>query len=281
MMEVKVKKKLLSAFGDMELDVAFHLPLHSFTVLGGPSGSGKTTLLRILAGLERADEGMIRQKEALWLDTNSRRQLPPQKRRVGFVFQDYALFPNMTVGENLRFGLRKDQKGKIIPELIEIMELEALVDRYPAKLSGGQKQRVAVARALVPRPHLLLLDEPLSALDLSMRRRLQDYILEVHRRFRLTTLMVTHDIEEILKMADQVFLLENGRIQKAGSPREVFFPESNSADGSIKGRILEVCPEKDCFFVWFGDQVVRLPMEGKALKAGDEVRLNIKASKGI
>lgn len=275
-MELKVRKNLLSAFGDMELNVALRLPMHTFTVLSGPSGSGKTTLLRILAGLERADEGFIRQEERVWLDTVSRKFLPPQKRRVGFVFQEYALFPNMTVMENLRFGLRKDQKGKIIPELIGMMELEALVDRYPAKLSGGQKQRVALARALVPRPRLLLLDEPLSALDRSMRLRLQDYILEVHNRFSLTTLMVTHNMEEILKMADQVFLLDHGQILKKGTPREVFFPQSHTADGRLRGKVLEISQEQDCFFAWIGDQVVCLPLEGKDLQVGEEVDLTIK-----
>jgi molybdate transport system ATP-binding protein len=278
--EIRVTKQLLSAFGKMQLNVELSLETGSFTVLSGPSGSGKTTLLRILAGLERADEGFIRQDERVWLDSAKKRSLPTQKRKVGFVFQDYALFPNMTVMENLRYGLRKDQKGKIIPELIGIMELEALVDRYPAKLSGGQKQRVALARALVPRPRLLLLDEPLSALDRSMRLRLQDYILEVHNRFNLTTFMVTHNMEEILKMADQACLLDHGRIRKQGSPREVFFPEEKTTNGRLKGKVLEIKQEQNCFFVWVGDQVVCLPLEGRDIQPGEEVELSINSASG-
>lgn len=202
----------------MALDVDLQIDKESFVAIMGPSGSGKTTLLRLIAGLTRPDHGSIRFGENTWLDTEKGIYRKPQHRRVGMVFQDYALFPNMTVRQNLTYPLEKHQESTTVDELTEIMEIKELENRYPATLSGGQQQRVALARAMVRRPNLLLLDEPLSALDPEMRGKLQDYILRLHRRYRMTTLLVSHSEQEISKLADRVCRLEEGRIIRQGLP---------------------------------------------------------------
>jgi len=246
MLHVQLQKTLLSAQGEMLLDLDFRIPSGEFVAVTGPSGSGKTTMLRLLAGLTQAAKGYIEFNGEVWLDTGRNLTRSPQDRRVGLVFQDYALFPNMTVRENLRYPLERGQPADIVRELIEIMEIQELVGRYPAMLSGGQQQRVALARALVRKPDLLLLDEPLSALDIELRTKLQDYVLRVHERFGLTTMLVSHSREEIRKMADRVLQLEAGRIVVDGPPSEVL-------DSSLRLRGTVVAIEKNG-----GEYIVRL-----------------------
>ena len=218
MIATEIYQPLRTASGDAALDIVFTLGSGELVAFSGPSGSGKTTLLRILAGLLQPQRGKIRFFDQTWLDTVQHINLRPQERQAGIVFQDYALFPNMNVRQNLEYALQRGQDKTVIDELVAIMELEALLRQFPYQLSGGQQQRVALARALVRRPALLLLDEPLSALDSDLRARLQDYILEVHRLFKLTTILVSHDFQEIRKMADRMFRLENGRIVAEGGP---------------------------------------------------------------
>lgn len=234
----ELSKKLLAATGSMTLDVQLQVDEGEFIAITGPSGSGKTTLLRLLAGLENAEKGFIQFKNTVWLNTTSNKKVPIQDRSIGFVFQDYALFPNMTVRQNLEFALEKDSDEKIIEELIDIMEIKELQSRYPKSLSGGQQQRVALARALVRKPRLLLLDEPLSALDPQMRTKLQDYILKVHRHYKLTTLLVSHNYDEITKMADRVIHLINGRITNQGSPMVVLQSDLNNCPPIINGTVV-------------------------------------------
>jgi molybdate transport system ATP-binding protein len=229
---------LLSATGSMELDVQLQVEEGEFIAITGPSGSGKTTLLRLLAGLETAEKGFIQFNKTVWLNTSANKRVPIQNRSIGFVFQDYALFPNMTVLKNLEFALEKNSDADVIPELIDIMEIQELQTRYPKSLSGGQRQRVALARALVRKPRLLLLDEPLSALDPQMRAKLQDYILKIHRHYQLTTILVSHNYDEITKMADRVVHLINGRITKQGSPRVVLQPLLNDCPPVINGTVV-------------------------------------------
>ena len=191
MLEIKIKKALRGSLGALELDVDLSIQEHAFVALAGSSGSGKTTLLRILAGLEDA-QGSIHLNKAVWQE--ERTMLPPQKREIGFVFQEYALFNNMSVEENLLY-VSKDQK--LADALLEMTHLTALKERLPTTLSGGQKQRVSLCRAMMKRPKLLLMDEPLSALDPVMRTKLQQDILNLHKTFGTTTLMVSHDPSEI------------------------------------------------------------------------------------
>ncbi|GGF53795.1 hypothetical protein GCM10007301_11580 [Azorhizobium oxalatiphilum] len=184
----------------------------SFMALAGPSGAGKTTLLRLLAGLMPANAGHIRLGSTLWCDVARGIHLPVRRRSIGFVFQDYALFPNMSVRGNVDYALGRHARRGAADELLELVGLGALASASPARLSGGQKQRLALIRALARRPDLLLLDEPLSALDPQMRRQLQDELKRLHREFGTTTIMVSHDTAEILRLADRVIRLENGRV---------------------------------------------------------------------
>jgi molybdate transport system ATP-binding protein len=204
------------------MDVELLVDAGTIVALTGPSGAGKTTLLRLIAGLVKPGSGRIAMGENVWLDTSRRLFVPPQERKTGLVFQDYALFPHLTVRQNVAFGLDKGEDPAQVDELLHEVELTQLAHQKPYQLSGGQQQRVALARALVRRPRLLLLDEPLSALDRSMRQRLQDFILKLHQRYQLTILLVTHDLAEIFRLADQVVELDNGKITRQGSPDAVF-----------------------------------------------------------
>jgi molybdate transport system ATP-binding protein len=208
MVDITIQKELQGADGTIELDVTLSIQKGEFLAITGRSGSGKSTLLRIIAGLEDAN-GTIVVDDEKWLANTYK--LAIQKRSIGFVFQDYALFENMTVKEHLLF-IQKDEK--LADELLHMMELEGLASRYPKNLSGGQKQRVAIARALMRKPKLLLLDEPLSALDPEMRIKLQQELLELHKRFKTTTIMVSHDPAEIQKLASAVYELTAGKLNK-------------------------------------------------------------------
>ncbi len=238
MITFELNKTLLAATGSIELDLRLDVSEGEFIAITGPSGSGKTTLLRLLAGLEIANAGFIQFKGTVWLNTATDKRIPTQNRSIGFVFQDYALFPNMTVRQNLEFALDRHSPAMIIDELVDIMEVRELQGRYPRSLSGGQQQRVALARALVRRPKLLLLDEPLSALDPDMRSKLQDYILKVHRHYKLTTLLVSHNYEEIIKMADRVIRLVNGKITQQGSPQHLFPRKIQDCPPIINGTVV-------------------------------------------
>jgi iron(III) transport system ATP-binding protein len=205
------------ALGDITLDVGEG----EFVCFLGPSGCGKTTLLRAIAGLDPQTSGTIRQKGR---DVSA---LPPAERDFGIVFQSYALFPNLTVTDNVGYGLvsRRQKKAEIAKRVAELLALVGLPDsgsRYPAQLSGGQQQRVALARALATSPGLLLLDEPLSALDARVRLRLRHEIKALQRRLGVTTIMVTHDQEEALTMADRIVVMNQGAIEQVGTPQEVY-----------------------------------------------------------
>ena len=282
MIVFKIQKKLQAASGEMLLDLDFIIKENEFVTLYGASGSGKTTTLRILSGLTTADKGTIAVDNTIWLDTDNKIQLPPQKRKIAYVFQDYALFPNMSVRENLSYALEKGQDKTIIEELLTLMELEQLQHQKPAQLSGGQKQRVALARALVQKPAILLLDEPLSAVDNEMRAKLQDYIIQAHRKYKLTTILVSHDIAEIYKMSDQVIVLENGKISKKGTPEQVFSSRLVSGKFQFVGEILKIEKENFVYIVsvLIGNNVVKIitmEEEIQDLEMGNKVLLASKA----
>lgn len=202
-------------------DVCLEVPGGSLLALLGPSGSGKTTLLRIIAGLETADSGRI-----LYDDVDVT-NMPPRRRNVGFVFQSYALFRHMSVYENVAFGLkvRRAPRAEIRPrvlDLLKMVRLEGLERRLPGQLSGGQRQRVALARALAVNPKMLLLDEPFGALDAKVRVELRQWIRKLHDDIHITTVFVTHDQEEAFEVADQVVVMNKGKIEQAGAPQAVF-----------------------------------------------------------
>ncbi|MFT4256062.1 MAG: sulfate/molybdate ABC transporter ATP-binding protein [Pseudoxanthomonas sp.] len=225
-MTIKIEKlgKQFGAFNALD-GIDLDIRQGELLALLGPSGSGKTTLLRIIAGLEHADRGRV------LFDGQDATGLSVQARRAGFVFQHYALFKHMSVADNIAFGLRV-RKGsqrparadirKRVSELLQLVQLAGLEDRYPAQLSGGQRQRVALARALAIEPRVLLLDEPFGALDAQVRRDLRRWLRELHDRTGLTTIFVTHDQEEALELADRVAILNRGRIEQLGSPADAY-----------------------------------------------------------
>jgi len=225
-LSISITKAMLSADGKTNLVVCTEIQDNELLCLFGHSGAGKTTLLRLLAGLTKPDKGRIVFNDTVWFDSEKRINLPPQDRNVGFMFQDYALFPNMTVERNISFG-QKEKNKEELDRLMELFDLQILKNQHPAKLSGGQKQRVALARALAAKPNVLLLDEPLSALDWDMRMELQDEIIKAHLLLNTITLLVSHDVHEVKKLASTVILLKNGTVINKGKPVDVFDPNLN------------------------------------------------------
>ncbi|MFT7860493.1 MAG: ATP-binding cassette domain-containing protein [Sulfurimonas sp.] len=273
MLQLNIKKEL-SHF-DLDLDVT--IQEGEFVALSGKSGSGKTTLLRILAGLEDSQSEIVVDGKK-WSD--KKHTLPPQKREIGFVFQDYALFENMSVLDNLLFV---NKEKELADKLLTITELSELKDRRPHQLSGGQKQRVALCRALMRRPKILLLDEPLSALDPAMRTKLQEEILKLHNEFNITTVMVSHDPSEIYRLASRVLVLEQGELIKDGTPKEVFLQTSGrSAKFSFHGELLDVIKVDviNVAVIAIGQQLVEVVVsdeEIKNLTIGQKVDVSTKA----
>ncbi len=282
MIKIKLHKALHAAQGEMLLDLNLEIEQGTLVAIYGPSGAGKTSTLKILSGLLQPDSGILSVNDNLWFDTKQKINLKPQQRNVGYLFQDYALFPNMTVLQNLAFALSKKQDRSILQELIEMMELGELQDRKPATLSGGQKQRVALARALVQRPQILLLDEPLSALDRKIRSKLQNYILSIHRRYNLTTILISHDIGEIHKLADKVIILENGQVAQEGTPTDIFINQKISGKFKFTGEVLNIEQEEVVYIVTvlIQNQIVKViaqSTEIEGLKIGDQVMVASKA----
>lgn len=282
MIQAKIKKHLHGASGEFELDVDLQIAEGELIALFGPSGVGKTTLLRCLAGLDQPEQGSLTVNGEIWLNSAARINLPPQQRRVGYVFQDYALFPNMTVRGNLEFALRQGSAKQRVDELLALMDIGELQHRKPDTLSGGQKQRVALARALASAPRLLLLDEPFSALDAEMRSRLQDEVLKLQRHFGITTIIVSHDVGEVYKLASRVLLMAAGKLLAQGSPDQVFSAGKTSGKFRFTGEILAIeSMDVMCSLtVLVGNQIVRvvaMPDEASALQTGDRVMLVSKA----
>ena len=235
-------KMLHTTRGPQRFDASFEAKQGEILAISGPSGAGKTTLLRILAGLTAVDSGHIQIDNETWLDSNRKINLPTRHRSIGFVFQDFALFPHMTVRQQLEFATPKNAGTPVIDELLELMDLAALQHQRPALLSGGQQQRVAIARAIARKPRLLLLDEPLSALDDEMRHKLQDYILKARRRYQLTILLVSHHLPEIFRLADSVISLDQGRIVARGLPADVFPQKEHNQAMPIIATIIRMLP---------------------------------------
>jgi sulfate transport system ATP-binding protein len=215
-------------FGDFVAlhDIDVSIGSGELTALLGPSGGGKSTLLRIIAGLESPDSGTVE------IEGIEATHLPPQKRNVGFVFQHYAAFKHLTVARNVAFGLEirkrpKDEVRRRVQELLELVHLEQFADRLPSQLSGGQRQRMALARALAVEPTVLLLDEPFGALDAKVRKELRDWLRRLHDEVHVTTVFVTHDQEEALEVADQIVVINEGRVEQIGTPDELYDTPAN------------------------------------------------------
>jgi sulfate transport system ATP-binding protein len=234
-------------FGDFVAvdDVSISVPTGSLTALLGPSGSGKSTLLRVISGLEQPDAGRV------VIEGSDVTGLPPQRRGIGFVFQHYAAFKHMTVHRNVAFGLeiRRRPRSEIkarVEELLELVQLSGLAKRYPAQLSGGQRQRMALARALAVEPTVLLLDEPFGALDARVRKELRAWLRRLHDEVHVTTVFVTHDQEEAMEIADQIVLMNQGRVEQTGSARDLYEQPANEFVMSFIGPVSH-----------FGEELVR------------------------
>ena len=276
MISLNIKKELHGSNGVMNLDINLSLQNGEFVALSGVSGSGKTTLLRVLAGLEEAF-GEIIVDDEIWLNENIKK--PIQKRDIGFVFQDYALFPNLSVIDNLLY-VKKDKD--LAKKLLRLTDLYELKNRYPSSLSGGQKQRVSLCRALMKRPKILLMDEPLSALDPHMRLKLQDEILALHKEFGTTTIMVSHDPSEMYKLASRVLVLKDGKIIDDGLPKDILLKTQGSQKFSFEGVLLDIIKVDviNIAIVAIGQQIVEVVIsniETQNLIIGEKVNVSTKA----
>ncbi|EAH4774317.1 sulfate/molybdate ABC transporter ATP-binding protein [Campylobacter coli] len=283
MIKIDIKLPINTAKGKKQLELNTCLKANEITAIFGESGAGKTTLLKIIAGLIKPEFGRIEVGDELWFDTQKNVNLAIQKRKIGFVFQDYALFPNMSVKENISYAATSKQKAE---ELLSLMNLENLAKIYPKNLSGGQAQRVALARALAREPQILLLDEPLSALDFKMRSFLQDELVKILQHFKITTLLVSHDLAEIYKLSHRILELSDGKIIKDARTNEFFASSNLSAKLRLSATLLEM--KKSDILVIFtlllNQDIVKITLSEeeflksyKDVKIGDTLLLSIKA----
>jgi len=229
-------ENIYKAFEQTPVLKGIHLDVEEgeFITLLGSSGCGKTTTLRIIAGLEQADQGKV------WLNGEDITELAPNKRNVNTVFQNYALFPHMTVAENIGYGLkiRKAPKAEIaekVEKMLQLVQLEGFGGRMPDQLSGGQRQRVAIARAVINEPGVLLLDEPLGALDLKLRRQMQQELKRIQKQLGITFIYITHDQEEAINMSDRIAVMREGRFEQIGTPNEIYYQPQTSYVASFVG----------------------------------------------
>lgn len=260
-----------------ELDVTLNLAAGTRCCLFGESGAGKTSILRMLAGLEQPQQGRIQCGDQVWFDRHER--VATHQRSIGYVFQDDALFPHLNVQENIAFAAKQDRTW--LERLIQLCHLKGLQQRRIQTLSGGQKQRVALARALARQPDLLLMDEPLSALDLETRAAIQDSLLEVQREYQLTWILVSHDLAEVFKLADHVVQLEHGTIARQGTPEDLFLHQTSPGKLHLQAQVLAMRRE-DIVIVLsllLGNEVIEViasPAQTKGLKIGDRITLSAK-----
>ncbi|HEF7977867.1 TPA: sulfate/molybdate ABC transporter ATP-binding protein [Campylobacter jejuni] len=283
MIKIDINHPMNTAKGRLDLNFKKDIESGKITALFGESGAGKTTLLKIIAGLIRPEFGRIEVDNELWFDSSKNFSLALQKRKIGFVFQDYALFPNMNVKENIAYATSSKAK---VSELLALMGLENLAKIYPKHLSGGQAQRVALARALARGPKILLLDEPLSALDFKMRANLQDELAKILEYFKISTLLVSHDLAEIYKLSHRILELKNGKIIKDFPKNEFFTHSSISAKLCLSTTLLEI-KKSDILVVLtllLNQDIIKITLsEEEFLKAyqdikiGDTLILSVKA----
>ncbi len=279
MIKIDITKKLNTQNGIIEARFNLEIDKNSFFCLFGESGAGKTTLLRCLAGLERADSGEIVVDGDIWFSSDKKIDLPPQKRSIGVVFQDYALFPTMSVIDNLLYAQNDRAKAD---DILSMMQLNELRDRLPSTLSGGQQQRVALSRALMRNPKILLLDEPLSALDSTIRAKLQDELLRVHKELSLTTILVSHDIAEVSKLATTLAHIKNGNIDKIAPPLEFLSSKKHSSKLQLIAEVLKIELDEPIAIITLliGSNITQIAVsisEAESLKVGKSVVLSAKA----
>lgn len=283
MIHFSLQKKLHAAEGFLTLDVSCEIREGDFISLYGPSGAGKTSLLRMLAGLMQPDSGFIKMNDEIWFDSEKKIKVNPQQRLVGFVFQDYALFPNMNVEENISYASAKNDSKKNIAELLEITGLSGLRNKKIQTLSGGQQQRVALARAIARKPKLLLLDEPLSAIDNEMRATLQNTLLTIHAQYKVTSIIVSHNINEIIKLTSKTIHIKNGKLVEYQFPAKIFLNKSEDPS-ALKCIFLSAEKTGNDYhiLVLAGNQVITINCseeEAKDLRNGNEIEVSFKGAK--
>ncbi len=281
MIEINVQKKLLGQSGEFVFECDISNDESGIISIFGPSGSGKSTLLKMIAGLETPDEGLIKIGGQSWFDKDSGVNIKPQKRKVGFVFQEYTLFPNMSVLENIIFA-QTEKNQKKAKDLLELTELTELSSAYPSTLSGGQKQRVAIARAIAREPEILLLDEPFSALDTTVKRKMHDEVLRLKSSLKMPILFVSHDKEEVFRLSDKVATVNGGKISSLRTPGEALFDSKLSSKFAFYGTILQIKKIDIAYMAYIsvGGQIVQVLLTSSDvanLKVGDEVQVGAKA----
>ena len=280
MIQIRIRHSLKPS----KMNLVFEKDLNEgdFLAIFGQSGAGKTTILRIIAGLLKPDYAYIKVGDELWANSDKKFFLSPQKRNIGFVFQDYALFPNLSVRQNLAYAL-KDKKNtdEKIDYFLDLLALKDFENAYPSKLSGGQAQRVALARAILKEPSLLLLDEPLSALDTKMRLSLQDELLRLYEKFKLTSILVSHDMPEIFKLANKIIELKDGLVLRDFVKKD--YLGALKPGLNARARILDIQrnDEKVYLSILLGEDLSRLSIDKntfdkrfKALKIGQDISLS-------
>ena len=240
MIKIQIYKEFFKSANQFYIDVDFSLKKGSFNALFGDSGSGKTTILNVIAGIKYADRGKISVLDNVWLDTAAQINLAINKRTIGVVFQNSILFPHLTVYENLVFSKEKNDSLELMNELIQLFSISDLLKQFPENLSGGEKQKVAIVRSLIRNPDLLLLDEPFSAVDFQQRKELQDALLQVHQKLKFTALVISHDIEEVVRLSDNIFMLEKGKVIKNGPALALFENKEEDTTISLTGIVVSV-----------------------------------------
>jgi molybdate transport system ATP-binding protein len=280
MLKVQVEK----SFPGFQLESAFTVNNRELLVILGPSGSGKSLTLHCIAGLVKPDRGSISLNDEEFYDYAAKINLPAHRRRIGYIFQDYALFPHLTVRENIAYGLRgknRSQREEITVSLIKTMRLQGHENKYPRQISGGQKQRVAIARALAVEPGLLLLDEPFSALDNIIRHKIRTDMIKLREEVQIPMIMVTHDLEEAYTLGERLIVMDQGKILQAGKPQEIFTnPVSRQVAKFVgmrnifQGKIIGFHREHNtCVFAWKGQHLVINYLDQKT---GDNIAVGIR-----
>lgn len=279
MIQLSAQKKLHTDNATFHLEIELHIKKGEHAGIIGTSGAGKTSLLRILAGLIKPDSGQLIVDGETWFDARQNINIPTQKRHIGFVFQDYALFPNMSARENLEFAFSAAINKKRVEEVMEMLAISDVAKQKPDTLSGGQRQRVALGRALIRNPKLLLLDEPLSSLDPQMRKKLQQYLSVVASNFDGTMILVSHDATEIIQLTDRAFILEKGKITHQGTPAELLLLQSGHQEGCGAVEIIDILPHKNIAIVKSHHGILHLPYDAKCeLKIGDTITLKMQST---
>ncbi|MDT8317372.1 MAG: ATP-binding cassette domain-containing protein [bacterium] len=284
--DVDIKKSFPKGRGEaFSLDAAFSIPEGKITVIFGPSGSGKSTILRLLAGLEKGEHGRIQNSGKTWFDSAKGLDLSPKDRKTGYLFQDLALFPHLSVMQNILYTAGKRNLAKA-EELLEMTQLGGLKDSSPDELSGGERQRLALARALAGSPDLLLLDEPFSALDRELKKKLYDELTKLHFSLGFTAVMVTHDMAEAYRLAEHAVILNKGRVTKEGPPEEVFLGKSLSTRIQLYAQVIAMESDEihTLLTVKEGIRTFRVFVDNEEagkIEIGDEVIVAAKASDAL